>query len=547
MIKLQPNICRLGLLIMVAGLFSFSCTTTRPSVERGLTQRWQTDWAELAIEDARSLLERGSFSEAADLLKSVGRQEGAVERMDEVLYLLGRARLAMEEPGKADRCFTLLRKYFPRSPHRFPDLVKSEARAESALAKDRALLTAVGNPGSQETSGITSSRGDTEQVNPEDAGPRVTNAFYETDVRQALMDISAQTGVPIVPDAMVSGYVTVELRDTPLEQALERILSPLGLTFGKMDGYYLVGAPTEDSPSHPYLTETVLVKPRYLRAEEVPGILPKFYGKYLRVDKARNTVSITAPRALLKAFEEDLLALDHPTPQIMIDVMVVETSTDTRRDLGLDWDYRGSEDDGVLRVKLLPQFVDSLFMGEFTTIDKAFDLRIALRAMAAKGRVKVRANPRVATKQGTKAEIRIGTEVFFSLIQGSVNFPYFTLEKIPTGITLSITPYLGSSSEITTDISAEVSDVIASGVSGLPITNVRSVNSRIRVMNGQTIGIGGLRSQTERQQEERIPYLGEIPLIGRLFGHTTTERVEKEIMILITPYVMIPPEEFDVL
>ncbi len=546
MFKLQPNIGRLGLLV-VAGLFSFSCTATRPSVEQGLTLEWQTDGAELAIEDAKSLLESDSFGEAADLLKSIGRQEGAVEHMDEVLYLLGKARLAMEEPGKAARCFTLLRRYFPRSPHRFPNLLESEARADSTLAKNKAFLPMVDNPGSQEANGITSPRGDIEQVNPGDAAPLVTNAFYETDVRQALMDISAQTGVSIVPGAMVRGYVTVELRDTPLEQALERILSPLGLTFGKMDGYYLVGAPAEDSPSHPYLTETVLVKPRYLRAEEVPGILPRFYGKYLRVDKSRNTISITASRTLLKTFEEDLAALDHPTPQIMIDVMVVETSSDTRMSLGLDWNYRGSEDEGILRVKLLPQFVDSLFIGEFTTMKSPFDLRVALQAMAAKGRVKIRANPRVATKQGTKAEIRIGKEVYFSLIQGSVNFPYFTLEKIPTGITLSITPYLGASSEITTDITAEVSDVVASGASGLPITNVRSVNTRIRVMNGQTITIGGLRSQMERQQEERIPFLGEIPLIGRLFGHTTTEKVETEIMILITPYVIIPAEEFDVL
>ena len=66
-------------------------------------------------------------------------------------------------------------------------------------------------------------------------------------------------------------------------------------------------------------------------------------------------------------------------------------------------------------------------------------------------------------------------------------------------------------------------------------------------MNGQTIGIGGLRSQVERRLEERVPYLGEIPLIGRLFGHTTTEKADTEIMILITPYVMISPGEFDVL
>jgi len=546
MTTLHPHICRI-LLLTIVGLFCFSCTATRRPVEPGPEPKWQTQWVERAIKDAERMLKRDRSSEAADLLKSIGRQEGAVEYMDEVLYLLGTARLAMEEPEKAARCFTLLREYYPRSPYRFPDLLESEAIAEVAMAENRALLATAGNHGSQEANGANSLLREAEQISSEYAGPRVTNAFYETDVRQALMDISAQTGVSIVPDAMVNGFVTVELQGVPLEDALDRVLSPLGLTFGKMAGYYLVGAPIEESPSHPFLTETVKITPRYLRAEEIPRILPRYYGKYLRVDAATNTISITASKAVLRAFQEDLAVLDHPKSQIMIDALVVETSSDVARSLGFDFDYTDTKGDEAISVTLLSPIPDSPFVGEYAKIASSFNLRVALRALAVKGHLKIRANPRLATTEGTNAQIRIGKEVYFSLIQGSVNFPYFTLEKISTGITLSITPYLGASSEITTDITADVSDVIASGGDGLPITNVRSVSTSIRIMNGQTIGIGGLRSQVERRVEERIPYLGEIPLIGRLFGHTITEKSETEIMILITPHVMIPPGEFDVL
>ena len=232
-----------------------------------------------------------------------------------------------------------------------------------------------------------------------------------------------------------------------------------------------------------------------------------------------------------------------------VDAMVVEMRSDVRRSLGVDWSWMdsGGEDQTLRVAKLAPAAFDSLFVAGLTRIKSVMDFRATLRALAQKGKLHIRANPRVATTEGHPAEIRIAREAFFTLLQGSVTFSYFTLEKIATGITLKITPYVGASAEITSQIETEVSDVIATGASDLPVTSVRSVSTRIRVMNGETIVIGGLRTRQERRDENRIPYLGDIPLVGRLFGHTVTETIETEVVILITPYLMIPYEEFDLL
>ncbi|MCK4546165.1 MAG: hypothetical protein KAW17_01875 [Candidatus Eisenbacteria sp.] len=546
--KFRYSCLRAQISILCLG-FCLSCASTHGRLESDPGTALPYDLAETSILKSRLLLEQGAYAEAADLLRSVGQQGRAVDRMDEVLYLLGTARLGMGDPLRAARCYSLLRKYYPRSPFKFPTLAEEEEECRVAIAaagiapemdSDASPGERVSHPSAAAWNG---GAGTGEQ------GPLVTNVFYETDIRQALMDISAQTGVSIVPDAMVQGYVTAELRDVSLENALERLLSPLGLTFQKTRDYYLVGAPIKESPSYPLLTETRQIKPRYRTAQETFRMLPSFYMDYLRVDGETNTLTVTAPRNIIQALEDDLAGLDFPSPQIMIDAMVVEMRSDVRRSLGVDWSWMdsGGEDQTFRVAKLAPAAFDSLFVAGLTRIKSVMDLRATIRGLAQKGKLHIRANPRVATTEGHAAEIRIAREAFFTLLQGSVTFSYFTLEKIATGITLKITPYVGASAEITSDIETEVSDVVATGLSDLPVTSVRSVSTRIRVMNGETIVIGGLRNRQERKEENRIPYLGDIPVLGRLFGHTVTETVETEVVILITPYLMIPYEEFDLL
>ncbi|KPJ59647.1 MAG: hypothetical protein AMJ46_10510 [Latescibacteria bacterium DG_63] len=381
-----------------------------------------------------------------------------------------------------------------------------------------------------------------------DQGPTVTNVFYETDIRQALADIAALTGISIVPDAFVSGYVTVEFQDTPLEAALERLVTPLGFSFRKIQDYYLVGSPSADSPSFALLTVTKTIRPRYLTCQEVKTLLPAIYNQYLSLDSKANALTITAPSSIIHKFEEDLAGIDRPRTQIMIEAMVVEMSSEARRSLGIDWSWLGREGTSTYRIaKFRPSGIDSSFVGEFLKVKNAFDLQVALRALAARGQAKIRANPRVATIDGHEAEIRIAKEAYFSLVQGSVNFPYFSLEKIATGITLKITPHVGESSEIITDIFAEVSDAVGTALNQLPVTNVRTVNTRISVMNGETIGIGGLVSESQHEETNRIPFLGGIPILGALFGHTETVREESEIVILIIPHILISPMEVGML
>jgi type II secretory pathway component GspD/PulD (secretin) len=174
-----------------------------------------------------------------------------------------------------------------------------------------------------------------------------------------------------------------------------------------------------------------------------------------------------------------------------------------------------------------------------------FDLKLALRALSVKDKARVRANPRLTTQDGREATIRIGEEAYYSLLSGSAAYPYFTLEKIETGISLRIVPYVGRNGEITTDIELLVSDVAGVGASNLPVTTVRSVNTEVLVSNGQTIGIGGLVTEEKREGSHGIPFLADIPILGYLFGYNTWTTEETEVVVLITPHILLDPREFD--
>jgi type IV pilus assembly protein PilQ len=530
----------IGCLFFLGWAFS-ACSVLQPPAPAQESRVHRIDAMEAVIEQASALMDSSQYERAAELLRSVGKKEPSYYRMDEVIFLLARCNLALGDPVKANRCFELLREYYPRAESRFPLLIKWEERTAAALAalKD-----------TQRSSGDLV--GGHSSAAPVYSGPLVSNAFYETDIRQALMDLSTQTGIPIIPDAMVRGYVTLDIQDVPLEQALTLLLAPMGYSFRKIEDHYIVGAPTKDNPSFPLLVQTKKLEPKNIPAADVLNLIPDYYNDFLKVDARSNTLIISAPPEIIKRFEEELDAVDKPPQQVMIEALVVEMGDEARRSLGLEWDWTGTKANDTFTIsKLLPSYSDTaFFLGQMLRTGDhveglVFDLRLALQALAIQDKANIRANPRVSTLDGQEATVRIGKEAYYSLLQGSTVYSYVTLEKISTGITLMITPYVGKSGKITADISIEVSDVTGSGATDLPVTSVRSVDTRIQIANGETVGIGGLISENKREERHRVPFLGDIPIIGYLFGNTTTSTEETEVVVLITPHLLIDPGEFD--
>jgi type II secretory pathway component GspD/PulD (secretin) len=494
----------------------------------------------------------GSFEEAADLTRDALRSGTAYQVMPELLYLLGESELALGNRTRAALSLNLLRTYYPRRWSSLPrremlDVVVEDWRAQSDPERHQ------GGYGSRVADAFAGPVATGEGYAGSDdffRGSRVTNVFYETDILQVLADISAQVDVSIVAAQGVRGLVTMEFSDLPLEECLRRLVVPLGLGYRWMDGYYLVGPAAPDAQGSVLLTETIQIRPRHLLAKDALKLLPEAYQRHARVDDAGgNALTVTGSSGVLESFVSDLATIDCPPRQVMLEALVLELNRDSTRELGIDWEVIGGRGGDSFRIaKLMSAATDSSFMGAlFSTgvdgLGAVTDIRVALRALEATGGARVKANPRVATLDGREAKIRVGSEAYYSLLSGSVSYAYYTLQKIATGTTLTITPYVGASSEIIADIAVEVSDVRAAGTNDLPVTSVRQVETRARVDNGESIVIGGLLSETERTRENRVPFLGRIPILGALFGYTSVETGQSEMVVLVTPYIMIHPEE----
>jgi type II secretory pathway component GspD/PulD (secretin) len=123
-------------------------------------------------------------------------------------------------------------------------------------------------------------------------------------------------------------------------------------------------------------------------------------------------------------------------------------------------------------------------------------------------------------------------------VTGPRSYPYTKLELIQVGITLEVTPYVSDNDEITVAIKPEVSDVTGQGASDLPVVSKRSVNTKLRVKNGETITVGGLTLKTENTRTTGVPFLSRIPILGYLFKQETVAVEERVIVVFITPRII---------
>lgn len=154
----------------------------------------------------------------------------------------------------------------------------------------------------------------------------VTAIFIDTDIRQAIYDISAQTGVIIIPDSTVEGFVTLELKGTPLEKALDLLTSQGGYVYSKKDGYYLIGSPDVKNVTFNNLSKTYFYKPRYVTVDFIRGKIDDSLSPFIRLDSSLNLISITAPNSMTDIIVKKIKDIDIPKRTIFVDVLYVKES-----------------------------------------------------------------------------------------------------------------------------------------------------------------------------------------------------------------------------
>lgn len=363
----------------------------------------------------------------------------------------------------------------------------------------------------------------------------VTNVFFDTFIVDALSDLSMQTGIPILADTTVGGFVTVEFFDVPLPVALEQLLLPGGYTYKWMNGYYLVGSARRDSPLFHVLSVTERVELKNVRAEDVPAMLALPFRDLVRPDPATNSVIVTGDAAVVERILADIALIDVPPHQIVIDALITEVSEQGRKALGLDWTWT-EEVPASQRVSRVG--VQQLVGTIGYSLNGVDALLMQLRSVVERGDAKIRANPSLVALEGQPASMFVGRTTYYRIVTGSEQAPTTRLEAIQAGVSLNLLARVADDGTIVLQITPSVEDVQGFGTDDMPVVGTRRVQTTVRVKDGETIVIGELLQEREVETRSGIPLLGNLPILGRLFSNTRTTSEETEVLIFITPRIL---------
>ncbi len=372
---------------------------------------------------------------------------------------------------------------------------------------------------------------------------RVSNLWVDTELRQVMQDISAQTGIAILCDQTVQGIISLSVKGMPIEECLERVCSVGGYSYVKVKDYYVVGRPDPGSPIFLRVAVPQRIKLSYANCDQVKSMLHSSLARYVTYDKPGGAVLVTAPDAARQRVLEAIRLIDQPNLQVAIEAVVFELSEDGSKQLGLDWQYQ----------KANLAIGSNNLLGTITfdaASDMAAYLDVTLRAIVQTRKGQVLANPRILVVNGQEANIFVGQEKYFSLLSGQASNPYYRLESIKAGVTFKVSPQIGDNGHIVLQFEAEVSDVVTENsrdsTNGngdnnngpLPVVTRRRAETAISIKDGQTVVIGGLLREQNRSTVEKVPLLGDISALGAAFRTVQERKEQQEVMILITAHLV---------
>jgi general secretion pathway protein D len=226
---------------------------------------------------------------------------------------------------------------------------------------------------------------------------------------------------------------------------------------------------------------------------------------------------------------------------VLIEAVIAEVQLTDEFKLGVEFKSNGSL--GSYRSSI--STIGGLELGEAglnVKLFKGIDLRAQLNAFANDQNVKILSSPRLLALDNEAARIQIGTQLqVVSSESQNESAPsgdiVRTFQSVETGVILEIVPTINEGGLVQLEITQEVSDAGDNPGTSPPILK-RIVSTKMVAKSGETVLIGGLISHTETETENKVPLLGDIPLLGYLFKSTSKREVAQEMIILITPHIV---------
>ncbi|MHA6851149.1 temperature dependent type IV pilus secretin PilQ [Ralstonia pseudosolanacearum] len=417
-------------------------------------------------------------------------------------------------------------------------------------------------------------------------GERMSLNFQNIDIRSLLQVFADFTNLNIVTSDSVTGTLSLRLKDVPWDQALQIVLDSKGLA-SRRNGNVLWVAPRNELAtkekaeleSQQQVTEleplrSQVFRLNYQRADDVRNMLlgtgaaagggaaaSRILSKRgsLTADARTNQLFVSDIPSKLEEVQAFLLKIDIPVRQVMIEARIVEADDTFSRNLGAKLGFAAKTNgagygntysnvvspvtkdatwDNSSAVSLPANGINgvnaaSVAVSLFNAGAGRF-LALELSALEADGRGKIISSPRVVTADNIKALIEQGTEVPY---QQATSSGATSVSFKKANLKLEVTPKITPDGNVFLDVDVNKDSLGTQTTNGFAI-NTKHVQTQVLVENGGTVVIGGIYTQNERTDVNKVPLLGDIPVLGNLFKSTAKTNDRTELLVFLTPRVL---------
>lgn len=365
--------------------------------------------------------------------------------------------------------------------------------------------------------------------------PPISLRLHNADVNTVLRTMAAMGNVSLVVDDAVTGKITLQLEQVPFAQALEIVTKAKNLAVQKIGNTLIVSTPENISKGFGVIH---VVKLQYAKSKEVKEALSVVIPKdKIQADESTNSLVFSGTPEQSAEVEQIVAALDKEMDQVVIEAEVVEIYRDSAKELGLEWDwtsipYKSSGSSGQSSDTSGSSDRDYGSTHLFKTVNVG--VAATLKAKMSKGEGKVLAKPRIIALNNKDAHIHIGKKLPVVEYDKDGNK---SITYIETGIKLNITPQISEKNAIVSKVKTEVSDAAYNATSGGYEVSTRESETTVRLQDGDTLVIGGLYNSNVNKTMVKVPFFGDIPLLGNLFRSSTKSSSDTEVIVLLRPTI----------
>ena len=423
-------------------------------------------------------------------------------------------------------------------------------------------------------------------------GEKLSLNFQDIDVRSVLQLIADFTDLNLVASDTVQGNITLRLQNVPWDQALDLVLKTKGLDKRKIGNVLLVAPADEiaarerqELEAQKQIAELAplrreVVQLNYAKASDIAGLFKEFSEGAEQKDMRGSIIYDDRTNSLIAYLTEDRLnelrrivtQLDIPVRQVMIEARIVEANVGYDKSLGVRWGgstsakggkWKGYGKDGNIGIEDGDESTCGPFAGNctrpvneegsptpfvdlgalastsgfgigFVTDNVILDLQLS--AMEKTGNGEVVSQPKVVTSDKETAKILKGTEVPYQ--EASSSGATSTSFK-EAALALEVTPQITPDNRVIMEVKVtKDAPDFTNALNGVPPIQKNEVNAKVLAADGETIVIGGVFSNSQSKSVEKVPFLGDLPFLGRLFRRDIVSDSKSELLIFLTPRIM---------